>query len=186
MTYREVFERMMEGAIREMTREGERMIDSKFEDVAEIIVKTMELSREEALSMPTAQLNAQFEEAANELLEDVIGMSVKVTVTDSSAVKRLVWEGGRGFLRLLPEAMRDIFRINMANNLLEAGAELVDVDFEYRFAPKVTWLYQGEEYSAFFHLDGTFFKGDDWRLSNPYDHNLTSIVNAVAPEAKSR
>ena len=90
------------------------------------------------------------------------------------------------FLAHLPDVMRMNFTDDMRQKLADVGAVQTAVDFDFRFAPLVTWKYQGEEYQAHFYLNGEFFEGKNWTLENADEHTFSSIIQKAIPEKRRR
>jgi len=60
------------------------------------------------------------------------------------------------------------------------------IEIMVREAPEIRWKLHGDEYKAFFNLDGSFYGSKDFRLENPEDHTIQTIVVDVAPQRRKR
>ena len=128
------------------------------------------------------------------ILEDAINNAVppgiKATIALENEEAYMKWFKNRdkaAGLSHLPDVMRRNFVDMMSQRLSDVGAVFEGVEFDgYRFAPLVTYRYQGEEYQVFFYLDGEFFEGKGWRLENADEHTFTSIITRSIPEEKRR
>ena len=127
-----------------------------------------------------------FAEAINNAMPD--GIEAKVELVDEEAYTR--WYRNRdksAGLSHLPDMMRRNFVDLMTQKLADVGAVFESVVFDgYKWAPLVTYRYQGEEYQIFFYLDGEFFEGKNWRLDNVEEHSFTSVITRAIPEEKRR
>ena len=129
---------------------------------------------------PLSEVVAKIEERLQDAMPD--GLKVSLTLEDEDLLRQVL-KPAKGFLNSLPEDMRTMFIEKMQERLDQYGATFKGVEWNYRFAPRVTWEYKGQEYKAFFYLDGEFHEGDGWLLRNADEHTFASLITRVIPDA---